>query len=458
MAAELSRRALLRWGLAGVGAAALSACANSAGSSGASSTAASSASGTPMPTVGPPPAVGLLSSAEQAGALVEWIASGAAQAGTYGIGGALIDNATGRVLHRIPNQVVRKLRPEVQADAGTSFTYDPTAHGERQLVYWYYQNREKFKLPPASTLTVVTSLDPCAMCTGSLLTAGLNVGVIAPDTFSGINYAEDGKFNDLPPDLQSKALATFAYYAVDAGRGFQGSKSAAFADSKVTMATFQGCETIYQDSAQDVRRTRKGTGTDPKSLQDPMTLPAAAPVVAAYRAAYAGAFSLKLADFRRPDSSLQQLLRSLVDSTPGATNAVAFVDPFGNLVVAAADSPQVSPVATAFMNVAQTYSTVRFGLVDDPTTSAVTQQTITSPKFGTFVWLYAPDPTVSTTIEDLGAYGSTVESALPQTQPSNFQYYLPPRNGTAAQLQQVIDSLPPLYSQLIKISPQQVAQ
>ena len=80
MAAHLSRRALLRWGLAGVGAAALSACANSAGSSGASSTAASSASGTPMPTVGPPPAVGLLSSAEQAGALVEWIASGAAQA------------------------------------------------------------------------------------------------------------------------------------------------------------------------------------------------------------------------------------------------------------------------------------------------------------------------------------------------------------------------------------------
>lgn len=447
---QLPRRALLKWGIAGVGIAALGGCGD------APQNPSPPASATPMPTVALPGNVGVVSSAEQAGALVAWIASGAAKASTYGIGGALVENATGRVLQRIPNQVLRPLRPEVQAQAGPSFTYDPTAHGERQLVYWYYANRDQFRLPPASQLTVVTSLDPCAMCTGTLLTAGLNVGVIAPDTFSGINFAEDGKFNDLPPELRTKALATFGYYAVDSGRDFEGSRSAVFADSKVTMGTYQACETIYQDSAQDVRRARKSTGIDPQDLKDPTTVPAAAPVIAAYRAVYPEAFTLKLAEFRSPDARLQQLLTTLVTSTPGATNAVAFVDPFGNLVVASSDSPQVSPVATAFQNVAQVYSTTRFGLVNNPVTTAVTQQTITSPKFGTFVWLYAPDPTSSTTIEDLGAYGSTVESALPQTQPSNFQYYLPPRHGTAQQLQQVIDKLPPLYSQLIKIAPQQV--
>ena len=90
---------------------------------------------------------------------------------------------------------------------------------------------------------------------------------------------------------------------------------------------------------------------------------------------------------------------------------MAFVDPFGNLVSAAANDPGTSPVATALMAVLQGYSITRFNLVNDPATSAITQKTITSPKYGTFVWLDAPDPTATTTIEDLGAYGSAVEGS-----------------------------------------------
>lgn len=198
------------------------------------------------------------------------------------------------------------------------------------------------------------------------------------------------------------------------------------------------------------------TGNDPAGLQDPTLTAAADPVVAAYRAQYPGAFAFKLANFRQPDAALKALLEQVRAATPNATNAVAYVDPFGNLVSAFADSPSVSPAATAFMNVAQSYSTTRFNLVNDPATAQIAQQTLTSPKFGTFVWLDCPVPDSTTTIEDLGAYGSTVESGLPQTQPSNFQYYNPPATGTIEQLRQVIANLPPLYSQLVKIDPQQV--
>ena len=452
-----SRRALLGWGMAGAGAAALAACGSGSGSTASSPASSGSASPTPMPDVPSPADTTRVTSAEEAAALVEWQARQAADAGSYGIAGALIRNDTGEVLMHLPNKVVQRIDQGAQATAGATFTYDPTAHGERQLVYWYYANRDKLKLPEASKLTVVTSLDPCAMCTGSLLTAGLNAGVVAMDTFSGINYTGKGTFEDLPDGPRQQALATFGYYAVKGGRAFQGSDSVVFAKDELQQATFEGCETIYQDSANTVRASRKQTGIEPSSLSDPATDPAAAAVVAAYKQAYPGAFSLKLADFQRPDAALKSLLESLRAGTAGASNAVAFVDPFGNLVSAAANDPGTSPVATALMAVLQGYSITRFNLVNDPATSAITQKTITSPKYGTFVWLDAPDPTATTTIEDLGAYGSAVEGKLPdQTATTNFQFYNPPANGTVDQLRAVIAALPPLYSQLIAINPQQV--
>ena len=448
-----SRRALLQWGAATSGAVTLAAC----GSSGSSSSSTSaSASPTPNPTL-TQPSLTQVNNAEEAGELVEWGALQAANAGSYGIAGALIENSTGKVLQWIPNRVVKTVDQAVANVAGTSFTYDPTAHGERQLVYWYFANKATLNLPEPGQLTVVTSLDPCAMCTGTLLTAGINAAVVAMDTFSGINFNSSGTFEDLPVGPRELALSTFGYYAVDGGRAFQGSPSVVFHQSALDQATFEGCETIYQNSAGGVRDARKQTGIDPTKLSNPASDPTAGPVVAAYQAVYPGAFSLQLADFRSPDAALRQVLEDLRAATPDATNAVAYIDPFGNLLCASANTPAVSPVATAMMNVAQMYSVTRFNLVNDPATVQIAQQTLTSPKFGTFVWLDAPDPNATTTVEDLGVYGSTVESALPQTQPSNFQYYNPPVKGTIAELRQVISALPPLYSQLIKIDPQQVA-
>lgn len=455
-ATDPTRRALLRMGLAAVGlglAPGLVAACGS-GRSGAPSSSSASTSTSPLPPAPSPANVTTVASAEQAGALVLWLANQAARDGSFGIAGAIFDNVSGRILQLIPNRVMQRLRPEVATTDGETFTHDPTAHSERQLVSWYYANRTQLNLPEPSQLTVVTSLDPCAMCTGALLTVGFNVAVVAPDTFSGINYTQDGQFADLPVNLRAAALRTFGYYAVTGGRRYQGAATVPFAATELTQGTFNGCESTYQISATSVRQSRKDSGTDPASLKDPTTTTGGRPVVDAYRKLYPQAYELKLSSPGKPDAALRKVLTQVRDATPGATNAVAFVDPFGNVVLVAADAPQVSPIATGFMTVAQGYSTTRFDLMNDRATTGLAKATLTSPKYGTFVFLNAPDPYSATTILDLGGYGSTVESAPPK--PGNFQYFDPPRSGTVAQLMQVISALPPLYSQLIKISPQQV--
>ena len=51
--------------------------------------------------------------------------------GTFGVGGAMLDQ-TGKVLKSLHNNVIRQ-----------GMVYDPTAHGERQLIDWYYAERAK---------------------------------------------------------------------------------------------------------------------------------------------------------------------------------------------------------------------------------------------------------------------------------------------------------------------------
>ncbi len=437
-----SRRDVLRYGVILSGAALVPAAISACGSNGGP---------TPMPSV--PTQV---SNTQQIGDLLVALAKNAAANGTYGIGGAIIENSSGRVVKTMENSVLKRLNPDVEQSSGEVFTWDPTAHGERELVYWYYANKAAMNLPPTQQLTVVTSLDPCAMCAGTLLTAGFNVGVVAPDTFSGINYNQQFNFPDLPEPVRGRALATFGYYAVDGGRAYVGGKNVVFSNGTLSASAFSDCSSIYQQSATGVRQNRKNSGTQPAQLENPAKSPDADAVRTAYKAQYAGAFSLTLANYRKPNAALKSLLIKLRDSTPGAKNAVAFIDPFGNLISAFADSFDKNPVATAFQNVAQSYSQTRFNLLNNQATNAIVQKTITSPKYGTFVFLYAPSPRLSTTIEDLGAFGSTVESKAPTPIPSPFQFYLPPLVGTTAELQKVAHNLPPLYSQLVDISPQQV--
>jgi cytosine deaminase len=397
-----------------------------------------------------PSDTGSVSNAESLATLALWTAQRGADAGSYGIGGALVESATGRVLQTMPNRVFRTL------SGGGTFVEDPTAHGERQLMSWYLAQRETLGLIDPGGLTVVTTLDPCLMCASSLLTVGVNVGVVAIDDYSGVNYDSSGSFADLPEPLRSQALATFGYYAVEGGRAFQGSPSIAYADDSVTQDTLDACANLYSTSADTVRSARRESGVAPSKLSDPSTNPAAIDVIRAFQVTCPEAFTVKVRDARLPDRRVYDTLVDVVRRNPGATNAVAYLDPFGNLVTAQADQQQVNRLSTAFALCTRAYAQTRYALIDSESTLAIAEQTLTNPNFGTFVFLEAPDPTTATGMFDIGAYGSTMGGAALPTIPSAFQYFELPPGVTEKQLQDVIYPLPPLYSQNIKISPQRV--
>ena len=143
---------------------------------------------------------GRLDGVEAIGARVAELAELAAESGTFGVGGVLIGR-DGRVYAEAVNAVLRPGRP-----------CDPTAHVERQLVDWYFLRDD---LPPIEDLTIVTSLDPCAMCAGAMLQAGFHAAAIAADPLSGIHDLA-GRPRRLPPALWAQADATLTLLPVSA--------------------------------------------------------------------------------------------------------------------------------------------------------------------------------------------------------------------------------------------------
>ena len=428
-----TRRELLGWSALAAGGLALSAC--------------STGSAKPVPS---PSDTGSVTNAESLAQLALWTAQRGADGGSYGIGGALVESATGRVLQTMPNRVFHTLT------GGGTFVQDPTAHGERQLMSWYLAQRETLGLPAPDALTVVTSLDPCLMCASALLTVGVNVGVVAIDDYSGVNYDCSGAFTDLPEPLRSQAIASFGYYAVEGGRAFQGSRAIAYAGETITQDTLDASANLYSTSADTVRSARRASGAEPSKLTDPATNSAAIDVIRAFQVTCPEAFTIKVRDPRLPDRRVYDVLVDVVRRSPGATNAVAYIDPFGNLVTAQADQQQVNGLSTAFALCTRTYAQTRYALVDSEATLAIAEQSLTNPNYGTFVFLVAPDPFTPTGMFDIGAYGSTMGGAAMPAIPSAFQYFELPSGVTEAQLQDVIYPLPPLYSENIKISPQRV--
>jgi cytosine deaminase len=403
----------------------------------------------PSNSVGVPEAI---IDAEDAAQLVLYMAKLAEAEGTFGVGGAIVDNRTGKVIKAMHNRVLQIV--EVGEYAGKPYTFDPTAHGERQLVSWYFENAKRLKLPPPSQLTVVSSLDPCAMCAGSLITAGFNVGVVAYDYYAGINYDKSFEFKGLPPRTRRTLKNHFGYYAVSAEREYVGNHRSAFSGTSVTSKTANECLEIFAQSADKIREISQDSGLPPDQMQDPAHFSSGTQFIQQLKTNLPEAFSLKLQDYRRPDKDLYNYLRWLKSRTLRATNAVAFIDPFGNLIAASADTFDISPISTAFMNVVQRYSLTRFNLINNQQTTHLARLGMTAPKYGTFVFLRAPTPDETTTLKDLGAYGSTMEGPIPVTNPSNFLYFRNPQGGSVNGLLREISGLPPFYNQLVKISPE----
>jgi hypothetical protein len=99
---------------------------------------------------------------------------------------------------------------------------------------------------------------------------------------------------------------------------------------------------------------------------------------------------------------------------------------------------------------------LRFKLINSPATSSDARQSLTNPKYWTFVFLHALDGHDPNSLKDLGAYGSTMEDKIPEPVPSNFQYYEDPLVGSAADFHALVNSLPPFYKNIVGVNPQKV--
>lgn len=369
---------------------------------------------------------------------------------TFSVGGLLIGN-DGTVIQQNHNRVI--------VDGALQ---DPTAHGERQLVDWYYaQIASGIALPEPSTISVVTSLDPCCMCTGAILTAGFNAVTVAEDVTSGINFDGSDTFLTLPSSLRPAAISTFAYPAITGSSCFErearGSNLAFPAGAgTIDEKTAALCEVIFDDTLQTVRADVNNDVT-PDKLIDILTLPAQNYIRVALQRCYADALTVAFQQYQ-PDVRLADALfvpMKMDRMAGGPGDAVALIDYFGNLLLVTSGNANASAIQTAFMACTRSYAGLRHMLfllhASDPNLYPEDPHLyLAHPKYCTFVAVLGPDYS-SESFMGLGAYGSTMEGPLPASNPNQYQYCVP--RISPDEVVTMCEGMPPLYSQIIKVNP-----
>jgi len=371
--------------------------------------------------------------------------------GTFGVGGLMLDQH-GNVLQSLHNNVIKQ-----------GLIFDPTAHGERQLIDWYYAERAKGReLPEPQDITIVTSLDPCCMCGGAILAGGFNVVVAAPDKSAGVNYDGGATFSALPEALRSQAEATFSYPAILGSSLYTRASSGAapksfFIGKTISEPTQALCSLVFEATAGEVTELFN-TDLPQQQLKCPMTLASDHAIVRALRQLYPDALAYRCTP-QHPDAGLAPfLLQAMARDREhgGGGDAVALLDSFGNLLLCMPGRMSQSGIRSAFMETTRAYAQLRFKLMAGatPAQQDEVRQYLGHPKDGTFVFAQGPD-SGAISFMNLGAYGSTMEGPLPLKNPTQFQYVLP--GMPEAELAALCAAMPPLYRNIIRIRPTQVA-
>lgn len=371
--------------------------------------------------------------------------------GTFGVGGLLLDQH-GNVLKSLQNNVVCE-----------GLIFDPTAHGERQLIDWYFAERARGAVLPApEEVTIVTSLDPCAMCTGAILAAGFNVVVAASDPTAGINYDQRFEFSSLPGPLRERAGARFYYPAVLGSSVFArdsagGAPKSFFIGKTIAEPTQALCSLAFE-ATNDKVLALLNSDLPREMLKDPATLAGNHAIVRKLKVLYPDALAYRCAP-HAPDAGLAPFLRRAMEqdiAQGGPGDAVALLDAFGNLLLCAPGRQSQSAICTAFMECTRRYAQLRYKLMHGAIaeTRDETCRYLAHPRQGTFVFARGPDASAQSFM-NLGAYGSTMEGPLPPDNPHQFQYVLPAM--PAGELAALCAGMPPLYRDTIRIQPVQVA-
>jgi tRNA(Arg) A34 adenosine deaminase TadA len=338
------------------------------------------------------------------------LATEAAATGTFGVGGVLAD-ASGRVLATARNAVI-----------APGMAWDPTAHVERQLIDWYFANGSH--RAASGGLTIVSSLEPCMMCAGSILRAGFHCVSLADHPFAGVGVRTG--FQTLPPALRRNALAQFGSAAVRGRRAFLGSGTEPF--RKPTSADdLARAERALNESLEAVRRTIGG----PISPVNPTGESLGLDVVTRPTGPH------WVADGPTHDvAQFVAIARNLDASGPAA----GLADDAGHLLCVTTGRLDRSPIRTAVMECVRRFSTERAGL------ERRFARDLPPPALTLLVAGEFHDDEEA--IISLGAAGSFVESPLAPGRPP-FVKLVGARVSSVAHVDDVLGRFPPFYRDFV---------
>jgi hypothetical protein len=151
--------------------------------------------------------------------------------------------------------------------------------------------------------------------------------------------------------------------------------------------------------------------------------------------------------FFKPTAELKDLLTSLVKATPHAKNALALIDPFGNLLIARADRFDISPVHSAIVNVVKDYGEFYLNLLETASKQEASFEDTKAYSYlpdlasCTFIFLNALPGDDLISLQTVGVYGFTMSKHKPAGGPVYINNYDP----EALPLEAVIHHLPSLY-------------
>lgn len=388
--------------------------------------------------------------ADDAARLAALLADEAASRGTFGVGAILIENTTGAILDRASNAVVGTLR------SGLLMTQDPTAHSEMLLINRYFKAITEGKtLPDPAELTIVTSLEPCAMCAGAIIATGFNVGIVALDPDAGIGAHGTRQFHELPASIQERASNLFAYYGVSDHRAFVGSEKPAFADAErlrtVSSANHRACLNPFTRSLRSAMAVVNEAGKGKDVVESLAGLPVNDPLLRLAKGRLPHALIVEPSQSGGSSSYIIALLQDLYERTPGSSGSAALVDRHGSLLCASAGRP-ANPAATGLVDAITTYSRFRFDAFSIPRLEKQARAALPHPKYARLFRYPAPDPNSPLTLLEFGTYGSTMEGRIPDSNIPNLLLISTQDSGPQDRLDELIGGMPVLYSRDIGIS------
>jgi tRNA(Arg) A34 adenosine deaminase TadA len=354
---------------------------------------------------------------ENVGRRVAELSEQASRQGTFGIGGIVLTKS-GEVLAEALNAVIQNGQ-----------FVDPTAHVERQLVDWLFSDGQYHVSSPLEQIVIVSSLDPCAMCAGAILRAGVNVVSIAADEMSGVHGASSEPLR-IPRGLRGRAERQLAVFGVEGSRPRTGMDFGELFSTPISQRVCRRAHNAFSASVDHIRRIIGGSGEPPTGT---MTV-GYRPYVKILRE-----YIHHLPGFVR---TMEDIIgRNIYDDWRRGLSCV-LEDYTGQVILGVSVESSTAPTESDLVRLIRAYCALRNKVPETLRTA------LPHPRFFSAVTKKFPDDDDKALFE-LGTIGSFMEEERPP-QGRAALLYLDATDDRRAK--EILQSLPPLYTQVIGLT------